>query len=91
MCASFPGNVQSFLKFQCTGIVSYMYITYQHGIEMLVPYQFPDLRVLHRNSHIIRDSGGETLVTDGKNFSFLLIKWKLVSCGPMNHFRNCCI
>ena len=53
---------------------------------MLVPYQFPDLRALHRNSHIIRDSVAETLVTDGKNFSFLLIKWKLVGCGQMNHF-----
>ena len=34
---------------------------------MSVPYQFPDLRALHRNSHVIRDSVGETLVTDGKN------------------------
>ena len=62
---------------------------------MSVPYQFPDLSTLYifkllsinRNNNVIRNSVGKTFAADGKNFSFLFIEWKLVSCGPMNRFR----
>ena len=64
-----------FLKFQRARIVT-SYITYQHAIEMSVPYQFLDLTALHtvrfqaailrsinRNSNFIRDSIGKTVRT----------------------------